>query len=291
MKQFNFPTNRKQATINAYVVTKSPQKITIVAFDKKKKYTQYLNHYGKVDRKSPDGLYRRKFEILMPQSPDELKVVIYNSANYNPATKKFRVKNDPSFKVEKFGVTKLKKWEIWMNQHTQDFVAFAQKFSENAGILTTWEEGGRTPKAGLYESDNKVFKIKYFDVIRNKDGKPLSTPARISNKTAIIEVSKDAFKNYSVAMRMMILLHEYSHFYLNKDMANEIQADLNGLYVYLGLGYSPIEAHRAFLYVFDNADTAGNATRYQMIKKYIVDFYSGNIAMPTGGANQKLLRK
>jgi hypothetical protein len=292
MKQFSFPTNRKQTTINAYVVTKTPQKITIVAYDKKKKNTQYLNHYGMVDRKSPDGLYRRKFEVLMPQSPDELKVVIYNNSNFDKKTGKFKVRKDPTFKVEKFGVSKLRKWEIWMNQHTQDFVKFAQDFAENAGVLTSWEEGGKTDTAGLYQSDNKKFKIRYYDVIRNKEGKALTTPARISNKTAIIEVSKKAFAKYSVAMRMMILLHEYSHFYLNKNMENEIQADLNGLYVYLGLGYSPIEAHRAFLYVFNNADTEGNALRYKMIEKYILDFYSGNIAVPSGGAGgQQLLRK
>jgi hypothetical protein len=285
MKQFNFPTKRKQATINAYVATKSPQKIVIVAYDKNKKNTEYLNHYGMVNKRDKDGLYRRKFEILLPQSPDDLKVVIYNQKNG------WKAKNDPTFKIEKFGVTKLKKWEIWMNEHTQEFVEFAQKFAENAGILTTWEEGGKTKDAGLYQSKDKKFKIRYYNIIRNKDGKAMSTPARISNKTGIIEVSKEALKKYSVAMRMMILLHEYSHFYLNKDMANEIQADLNGLYVYLGLGYSPIEAHRAFLYVFDNADTEGNKMRYQMIKKYIINFYSGNIAVPTGGNSQALLRK
>ena len=73
-------------------------------------------------------------------------------------------------------------------------------------------------------------------------------------------------------------------------MANEIQADLNGLYVYLGHGYSPIEAHRAFLYVFDNADTEGNRVRYTMIKKYITDFMSGGIAKPANH-NQLQLRK
>jgi hypothetical protein len=98
------------------------------------------------------------------------------------------------------------------------------------------------------------------------------------------------FKKYSVAMKMMILMHEYSHFWMNKDMANEMQADLNGLYVYLGLGYSPIEAHRAFLYVFDNADTDSNRTRYGMIKKYVADFMTGGIAQPANH-NQLALRK
>jgi hypothetical protein len=34
---------------------------------------------------------------------------------------------------------------------------------------------------------------------------------------------------------MAILLHEYSHFYVNQDINNESEADLNGLLIYLGL--------------------------------------------------------
>ena len=279
--EYSFPTKRNPCTINVYVVTKKPHKICVVAYDKNKKNMQFVNHCGTVDMKSNDGLYRRKFEIMMPQSPEKLTVRAFNKAYGN-------VKGDRTFKVEKFGVTRLKTWEIWMSQHTKDFVQFAQMFSENADLLKTWEQAGRTNGAGTYTSDDKKFTIKYFDVIRNKQGKALTTPARISNRTGTIEVSKQYFNQYSVAMRMMILLHEYSHFWLNKNMANEIQADLNGLYVYLGLGYSPIEAHRAFLYVFDNADSEGNRIRYKMIQKYIMDFMSGGIAQPANHSQLKL---
>lgn len=281
--EYSFPTKNRPCTINVYAVSKIPQKVCVVAYDKNKKNQQYVNHCGMVDIKSADGYYRRKFEIIMPQSPEKLTVAVFGKAHGNK-------KGDKTFKVEKFGVAKLKTWEIWMSQHTKDFVKFAQRFSENSDLLKTWEETGKSPNSGVYTSDDGKFKIRYFDIIRNKDGKPLTTPARISNQDGAIEVSKYFFRKYSVAMRMMILMHEYSHFWLNKNMENEIQADLNGLYVYLGLGYSPIEAHRAFLYVFDNADTEGNRVRYQMIKKYITDFMTGGIAQPSNH-NQLVLRK
>lgn len=281
--EYSFPTKSRPSTINVYVVSKKPQKICVVAYDKNKKNMQFVNHCGMVDTKSSYGYYRRRFEIMMPQSPEKLTVAVYGQAFGNK-------KGDKSFKVEKFGVTKLKTWEIWTSQHTKDFVAFAQRFSENADLLKTWEDAGKTQGAGVYTSDDGKFKIRYFDIIRNSEGKALTTPARISNRDGAIEVSKYYFKKYSVAMRMMILLHEYSHFWLNKNMANEIQADLNGLYVYLGLGYSPIEAHRAFLYVFDNADTEGNRVRYEMIKKYIYQFMTGGVAQPANH-NQTALRK
>lgn len=280
---FKFPTKGRPCTVNVYVVTKTPQKICVIAFDQKKKNMQYLNHCGMVDMKTNDGLYRRKYEIMMPTSPEELTVAVFNPKNGNK-------KGDNTFKVEKFGVTNLKKWDIWMNSHTQDFVKLAQQFSQNAELLRTWEESGRIENGGLYMSDDKKFKIRYWDVIRDGKGNPLTTPARIGSKSGIIDVSKKYFTKYSVAMRMIILLHEYSHVWLNSKQENEIMADLNGLYVYLGLGYSPIEAHRAFLYVFDNADTAGNRVRYQMIRKYVADFMSGNIVRPSNH-NQLQLRK
>lgn len=280
---YSFPTKNRPCTLNVYVVSKTPQKICVVAYDKKKKNQQYVNHCGMVDERSNDGYYRRKFEIMMPQSPINLDVAAYSKAFGNK-------KGDRTFKVEKFGLTDLKTWEIWTSQRTKNFVKFAQQFSENADLLKTWEEGGKRDDSGVYMSDDGKFKIRYFDIIRNKDGRALTTPARVSNQDGAIEVSKYFFRKYSVAMRMMIFMHEYSHFFMNKNMENEIQADLNGLYVYLGLGYSPIEATRAFAYVFDNADTAGNDVRRGMIRKYISDFMSGKIAKPSIG-NQIALRK
>ena len=277
--EYLLKTGRNKATLSVFVQTQKPQRIHIVAFDPNKMTARnnplaiYANHGGTVNGS-------RRFDIPLPKSPDLLKVMVFNEKNG------WRRKSDNTFKVQKFGVNKLKTWQTWASPETKEFIAFAQEFCDNAGILKSSKDGL------LYESRTGRFKIKYYDRILSPDGKKvLSTPARISNKTAVIEVSKMAFGKYSIPMRMVILMHEYSHFYLNKNMRNEIQADLNGLYYYLGEGYSPIEAHKAFLTVFNKADNAQNELRYQMIKTYVEDYYSGKIAKPNGSTQELMLRK
>jgi len=77
-------------------------------------------------------------------------------------------------------------------------------------------------------------------------------------------------------MRMAILLHEYSHFYVNEKMHDETEADLNGLLIYLGLGYPRIEAYEAFLKTFVNVPSQQNKARYDTINKFINNFEQNN---------------
>lgn len=149
------------------------------------------------------------------------------------------------------------------NYQTRTFIEFSQKFSFNAGQL----EANKT-----YRSHNGEFLIQYLPVIKNNSGSEMATPARISKTTGIIQVSKKKFKEYTVPMRMAILLHEYSHFYLNENMSSEIEADLNALLIYLSLGYPRIEAYQAFLEVFKDAPSQANAKRYDILNKFIIDF-------------------
>jgi hypothetical protein len=71
---------------------------------------------------------------------------------------------------------------------------------------------------------------------------------------------------------MAILLHEYSHFYLNSDIANETEADLNGLTIYLGLGYPIREAYEAFAITFIGFPSAQNNVRYDIINRFIREY-------------------
>jgi Zn-dependent M32 family carboxypeptidase len=71
---------------------------------------------------------------------------------------------------------------------------------------------------------------------------------------------------------MAILLHEFSHFYLNDDVSNETEADLNGLTIYLGLGYPIREAFAAFGETFIGSPTPQNKQRYDIIDKFIRDY-------------------
>jgi hypothetical protein len=104
----------------------------------------------------------------------------------------------------------------------------------------------------------------------------MSTPARISQINGRIEVGKAMFKKYSIPMRMAILMHEYSHFYLNRNPSDESEADLNGLRIYLSLGYPRIDAYNVFLKVFKKAPTSQNKDRYDKLDNFIKEFRKKN---------------
>ena len=55
-------------------------------------------------------------------------------------------------------------------------------------------------------------------------------------------------------------------------MDNESEADINGLLIYLGLGYPRIEGYQAFLEVFKDAPSNQNKVRYDIIDNFIKNF-------------------
>jgi hypothetical protein len=60
-------------------------------------------------------------------------------------------------------------------------------------------------------------------------------------------------------------------------MHDETEADLNGLLIYLGLGYPRIEACEAFLEVFEQYPSEENGKRYKKIENFINNFEKNNI--------------
>jgi hypothetical protein len=144
------------------------------------------------------------------------------------------------------------------------FINFAEEFSYNASIL----EANKS-----YFSDDDVYEIKYFTDIVAEDGVSLNTPARISQKTGLIEVSKKDFLRYTIPMRLAILLHEFAHFYVNKNMEDEVEADKNSLILYMGLGYPRIDAYNVYLDVFENTPTELNKERYEALQKLFSQNY------------------
>jgi hypothetical protein len=146
------------------------------------------------------------------------------------------------------------------NKSVKHFVDFAQRFCFNAPYLETGKS---------YQSDNGEFMIEYLPVITNHNGRVLTTPARISKVTGRIQVSKKQFDDYTVPMRFAILCHEFSHFYVNENMDDESEADINGLLIYLGLGYPRIEGYQAFLEVFKDAPNQNNKKRFDRIDNFI----------------------
>ena len=267
-------TDRRPLTIVANVVTNGNQRIRIIARDKNKPSTVYGDRFQNINGKA-------RLEIKMPKSPTETELVVYNVASANQPNG-IRIGNDdPTFKVA-LDFEALKACPMFMTQDTIAFVKFCQEFCENASVLSgdTIIDGKVIPS--IYESDNGKFRIHYFNKIRDKrTGNFVGTPARIGHDSGIIEVSKSDFLTYSIPMRMVILLHEYSHVFMNgkvgREKNNEISADINGLMIYFSLGYSEIEAHYAFLKVFKNANTPENAKRYKIINDFIDRYTRGEI--------------
>jgi hypothetical protein len=259
------PSNYKAFQLLVTVKSNGDIPIVIQAYDINKNNTLYISRGGRVN-----GV--RVFKLKFPVSPSWIQISIFNPDNGNMA-----ITQDNSFTIENIKVEKLEEYDVWWNKQTKEFYKFAVAFSENASILAA---GNNEPV--IYKSDDGKFQIDYYEIIRDdKTGKPLSTPARVAHATGIIELSKYHFKQYSVPMRLVILLHEFSHKYLNpkigKRIDNETAADIQALYIYLGKGWSPVEAHLAFLHVFKYARNDSNHKRYKIIDDFILKYEKGLI--------------
>jgi hypothetical protein len=261
----DIPSNNFPFELVVTITSKKSVPLRVLAVDPSKPSTKYVDFNARVDGS-------RVFELRFPVSPKRLKIVIFNTDHGD-----LPYGQDPSFEIEDIEVGKLKTYDVWWNQDTKNFYKFAVEFAQNAGILTAGEK-----KPHIYRSDDGKFTIDYYNVIFDKKSqKKISTPARIGHNTGIIEVSKQKFIERTVPMRLIILLHEFAHKYLNPKINRKIEyetgADIQGLYIYLGKGWSPIEAHSAFLDVFKSANNEMNHKRYKIINDFIDKFDKGHV--------------
>ena len=198
----------------------------------------------------------REIYLSFPTSPDKVKVVV------QPLDKTIDYLVDIKEKP-------LKTYQIYQDAEVKKFVAMAQKFTAQSGTAPATTQGR------FFRTKDGYFNFKYFPFIVDQ-GKVSSTPARIGHNSGIIEISKMHFDKYTIPMRMIILLHEFSHKYRNPkidlDISNEVGADLNALYIYLGLGYSKVDAIFVFANVFLKAQSNGNLQRMRKIMDYIDRF-------------------
>lgn len=273
----------KQQIVSFQVHTRQPEKIVVQLKDANRPATYYINRTDTVNG-------TETYYLRLPQSPQVAVLSIYN--------KRIGNKPDITFNVSGFDTKPLnKKLNVFQTKYStvKRFLKFAQEFSERASVLSDIIPEG----ASIYTSDDGQFVIKYVDLIRDLNteipdrrdpsgktfiknpnyGRVLTTPARISKDKGIIEISKHYFLQYTIPMRMAILLHEFSHFYLNNDPRSEIEADKNALMIYLSMGYPRREAYETFLEVFKQADTAQNRERYDILKKFIDDFENKNYSL------------
>jgi hypothetical protein len=256
---YNVPTRYEEMTLLIKVKTYGLQTIRVKVVDANQPNTAFTNRTKDVEGETI-------FFVRLPVTGNDVLVYIYNEEHGN-----LQSGQDNTFEVISISKEQLdKKLDVidFSNPAIRSFVNFATRFCYNAGTLPS----------GTYVSDDKNFVIKYLNIIED-DGKEVTTPARIDIDTGIIELSKKQFLEYTVPNRMAILLHEFSHVYLNEDIDDETEADLNGLLVYLGLGYPRIEAFEVFAQTFMNAPTEENKTRFDKIKNFIDNFESYNTYM------------
>lgn len=255
----HYDSNNKEFCLVITIQTEGVKSFRVWAEDLGKKNSVYANRDIEVDGK-------RSIYFSFPVSPKKLFIGVLNSQE----------PKDKNYSVQMLE-TSLKDYNIWLDENTKDFLKLAISFSQVCGFTNA------SPKGRIYTNDNKKFNIRYFDIIRDyKSGNILNTPARIGHQTGIIEVAKAKFDKYTIPMRMMILLHEYAHKYRNPkiglEISNEIGADINALYIYLGLGFSKIDAICVYANVFLKAQTQGNIARMRKIMDYINKFENQDFA-------------
>ena len=246
-------TKGKPCCVKMKILCSEPRKMYLKVKDGGKPFTEFTNRYCSVNGE-------QTFWVRMPIAPEVADIIVKSEYQMNG-------QSDKSYKVGELEILPLKsKPEAYNSKNStiQNYINFCKEFCEKAGYLSAGNS--------IYTSNDGKFRIDYLDKITDAAGKSLNTPARISKSQGIIEVSKEKFKDYTIPMRMCILLHEFSHYYLNTDIANETEADLNGLLIYLGLGYPRIDAYNVFSKVFITAPNSVNTNRMKIIDKFIRNF-------------------
>jgi len=257
MQVRQFDTSGNPCLLNIEVFTNSPENIRLIVSDGEKDYTKYVDR-----RRVVSGL--ETFKIGLPIAPKKAVIKVANEVQKG-------MYSMGGFQIMDIYTTALPTRTYcinYNNEYIAKFLPFVQKFCSRAGYL---EAGGQT-----YYDPSRTFTIRYFDELRAKSGRVLTTPARVHARTGVMEISAQFFRKYTIPMRLAVMLHEFSHFYVNEDIDNEIEADLNGLAMYLSLGYPRISAFNSFIQVFQNAPTALNAERYATLKQFIAKFEQGD---------------
>jgi hypothetical protein len=244
------PSHKKRFLIRIGIRAFAPFDLGILAHDATKPNTHYFRR--RVPFRANDfrnGEAYREIVMKLPVSPETLAVELYDKHS----------DEDSLFQIEKFEVGKLPVSNLWAEQHMHDFIDFAQDFSQRAGYMPT----------GFHHSPDYQFLIHYLPQIKSQFGDVMVTPARTHRITGRHQVSQELFKNFSVPIRMFIMLHERQHFTI--PTREEIPADLAALKLYMNLGYPTMEAVYAATKVFRiHPETVGK-TQAQRTKE-IIDF-------------------
>lgn len=252
MFQTLYNSNGNKTCLKVTLKSTQPVTLCVIAEGYKELNSKYADRISKVNGE-------RVIYLQFPISPNILHIKIYNQQD--PQDKK-------SFQVH-IEESEFKAYNVWLSPETLRFLELSNYFSKVCGYQPATEQGR------LFQTDDAEFTIRYYNVIK-ENGNPLNTPARIGHRSGVIDAAKEKMDKYTIPMRQIILLHEYSHKYRNPviglNISDETGADINALYIYLGLGYSKIDAICVFAKVFLKAQSPGNMERMRIIMDYINKF-------------------
>lgn len=250
--------NNKPCTIYLHIETSQKCKFRITACDVQP-HSYYVYRTIEVADK-------RTIFLSFPVAPKQIRLSV--ECLGDKVNSRFKINPE---------VKDLRKYNIWIDEETENFLDLAVPFSQVCGFEIPTRQGK------VYSSEDKTFNIKYVpQIIDYMTGKSMSTPARIGHNTGLIEVNAGKFIKYTIPMRMMILLHEFSHKWknpkINLPISDEVGADINALYIYLGLGFSKVDAIYVYANVFLSAQGKGNQERMRKIMDYIARFENQEFA-------------
>lgn len=246
-KKYKVTLNNQPIRLRVKIGTNGPKKVGLRVTDIDNPKRIFTDRY-----KTIDG--NLELSVRMPLSPKVALVEVYSK---DGAGDGFFLESVEKLPLER----KMDKNDI-ASVAIRSFCDFAERLSYNLDSL----------EPGHYRSDDGEFIIKVSDKIVDSSGKVINTPARINRNVGIIEISKTALLPMTIPMRFAILCHEFSHFFINEKIDDEMEADLNGLLIFLALGYPRIEAMQAFTETFQGAPTQLNGERTKMIEQFIIDF-------------------
>ena len=250
------PTYRQRLSIHLSIAAKHPVTVAVHALDTSVRNTYYLKRKLKFTKKHfRKGKTERWITISLPLSPKYLTLDVFNATTGN----------DNGFIVKDVKVKKMEAPEIWASEEDHRFIDFAMRFAQGAGYERLgFLEGGK----------DREFLIQYLPIIRNAEGEKMVTPARTHRITGRIQVAANPFRSLSIPIRMFILLHEWKHFSIPTRVEKE--ADLEGLNLYLDLGFSSVEANYAATKIFKlHPDSLGkvHVNRARDIQKATLDYH------------------
>ena len=236
---YPFNTGNRPCALEVVLQSNAARNIFVVGYDSRNK-DPYFRRICELDPGE-----RHVFYFGMPISPQQLTVQIFDQDN--------RMYSRPeTFQVGQPTLVALKTAPVDMTQDDKDFLEFAEWIAVNMPTL----KPGKT-----YYLDDGKYEIQLFDDLDT------STPARIHSSEDYIQVSKVDFLTMTIPRRIVILLHEYAHNFMNNDKENESEADLHALSIYLSMGFPFMESIYAFTKIFH--DNQQSVERLQWMQQFL----------------------